>query len=51
MSRTCDEIGPGYHHDETCMRTVPEELKAECRKRLQDDMIEVVDHFEQLIGG
>ena len=26
---------------------VPEELKAECRKRLQPDMIAVLDEFDQ----
>ena len=28
MSRTCDEIRPGYHHVETCQETVPEALTA-----------------------
>lgn len=91
LSRTCDEIRPGYHHVESCQETVPEavtaflegdsfedvirtavslggdcdtltciagaiaeafygvseELKAECRKRLPDDMREVLDRFGQ----
>ena len=28
LSRTCDEIRPGYHHVETCQETVPEALTA-----------------------
>ncbi len=28
LSRTLDEIRPGYHHDETCMRSVPEAITA-----------------------
>ena len=28
LSRTCDEIRPGYHHDETCQKTVPEAFTA-----------------------
>ncbi len=28
LSRTCDEIRPGYRHDESCQRTVPEALTA-----------------------
>ena len=26
LSRTCDEIRPGYHHIESCQETVPEAL-------------------------
>ena len=92
LSRTCDEIRPAYHHDETCMRTVPEaitaflegedfedvirtavslggdcdtltciagsiaeafygvpdELKAECRKRLPEDILAVLDRFDEV---
>ena len=91
LSRTCDEIRPGYHHVESCQETVPEaitaflegqdfedvirtavslggdcdtltciagsmaeafygvpeELAAECRKRLPEDMIAVLDCFSQ----
>ena len=91
LSRTCDEIRPGYHHVESCQETVPEaitaflegtdfedvirtavslggdcdtltciaggiaeafygvpeELKNECRKRLRDDMLEILDRFEE----
>ncbi len=94
LSRTCDEIRPGYHHDESCQRTVPEavtaflegtdfedvirtavslggdcdtltciagsiaeafygvpeEMKAECRKRLPEDMLEVLDRWHQVTG-
>ena len=90
LSRTCDEIRPGYHHVESCQETVPEaitaflegqsfedvirtavslggdcdtltciagsmaeafygvpeELKAECRKRLPVDMLEVLLRFD-----
>lgn len=28
LSRTCDEIRPGYHHVETCQKTVPEAVTA-----------------------
>jgi ADP-ribosylglycohydrolase len=91
LSRTCDEIRPGYHHVESCQETVPEaitaflegesfedvirtavslggdcdtltciagsiaeafygvpeELKAECRKRLPGDLREVLQIFEE----
>jgi ADP-ribosylglycohydrolase len=91
LSRTCDEIRPGYHHVESCQETVPEaitaflegesfedvirtavslgsdcdtltciagsiaeafygvpgELKAECRKRLPEDLREVLQIFEE----
>lgn len=94
LSRTCDEIRPGYHHVESCQKTVPEaitaflegrdfenvirtavslggdcdtlaciagsmaeamygvteELMAECRKRLPEDMLEVLDRFQRIIG-
>ena len=90
LSRTCDEIRPGYHHVESCQETVPEaitaflegnsfedvirtavslggdcdtltsiagaiaeafygvpeELKKECRKRLPEDMLKVLECFE-----
>lgn len=90
LSRTCDEIRPGYHHVETCQQTVPEAITAfmegtdfedvirtavslggdcdtltciaggmaeafygipaemvnECRKRLPDDMLAVIDRFD-----
>ena len=91
LSRTCDEIRPGYHHVESCQKTVPEaitaflegnsfedvirtavslggdcdtltciaggmaeamygvpeELKEECRKRLEPGMVCVLDRFDQ----
>ena len=91
LSRTCDEIRPTYHHDESCQRTVPEaitaflegsdfgdvirtavslggdcdtltciaggmaeafygvpdEMVAECRKRLPEDMLAVLDRFAE----
>ena len=90
LSRSCDEIRPGYRMDETCqgsvpeaiiaflegesfedvIRTavslggdsdtiaciaggiaegfygVPEELKAECRKRLSPDLLEILTRFD-----
>ena len=94
LSRTCDQIRPGYRHVESCQQTVPEALtaflegesfedvirtavslggdcdtltciagsvaeafygvpetlKAECRKRLPGDMLEVLDRFARKIG-
>ena len=94
LSRTCDDIRPDYHMDETCqgsvpeaitaflegsdfedvVRTavslggdsdtiacmagaiaegfygVPEDLKAECRKRLTPDLLEILERFTALIG-
>ena len=91
LSRTCDEIRPGYHHVESCQETVPEafaaflegesfedvirtavslggdcdtltciagsmaeafygvpeELKAQCRNRLTDDLRKVLERFEE----
>ncbi len=94
LSRSCDEIRPGYHHVESCQETVPEavtaflegtdfedvirtavslggdcdtltciaggmaeafygvpdELAAECRKRLPADMLVVLDRFRGAVG-
>ena len=94
LSRTCDEIRPGYHHVESCQKTVPEALTAfmegndfedvirtavslggdcdtltciagsiaeafygvpewmiaECRKREEKDILEVVERFEKAVG-
>lgn len=91
LSRTCDEIRPGYHHVESCQETVPEALTAfmegtdfedvvrtavslggdcdtltciaasiaeafyglpdimkdECRKRLPNDMLRILDWFDE----
>ncbi len=91
LSRTCDEIRPGYHHVESCQQTVPEaitaflegqdfedvirlavslggdcdtltaiagsiaeafygvpeNLRLECRRRIPEDMLEVLDEFEK----
>ncbi len=93
LSRTCDEIRPGYHHMASCQETVPEavtaflegvdfedvirtavslggdcdtltciaggiaeafygvpeELKEECRKRLPEDMRDVLDRFGKVL--
>ena len=90
LSRTCDQIRPGYHHVESCQETVPEAitaflegssfedvirtavslggdcdtltciagsmaeafygvpevLKEECRKRLTEDLLEVLQRFD-----
>ena len=95
LSRTCDEIRPGYHHVESCQETVPEAITAflegndfedvirtavslggdcdtltciagsiaeafygvpaqmaeECRKRLPEDMLEVLDRFGRLMNN
>jgi ADP-ribosylglycohydrolase len=92
LSRTCDQIRPGYHHVESCQKTVPEAitaflegrdfedvirtavslggdcdtltciaggideayygvpdaLKQECRARLSEDMLEVLERFDQV---
>ena len=94
LSRTCDEIRPGYHHVESCQETVPEaitaflegesfedvirtagslggdcdtltciagsiaeafygvpeELKAECRRRLPAVLLEVLDRFDDVLN-
>jgi ADP-ribosylglycohydrolase len=93
LSRTCDEIRPHYHHDETCQRSVPEaitaflegedfedvirttislggdtdtlaciagsiaeayygipdELVAECRKNLPEEMLKIIDRFYRTV--
>ncbi len=95
LSRTCDEIRPGYHHVESCQETVPEaitaflegesfedvirtavslggdcdtltciagsmaeafygvpeELKAECRKRLPENLLEVLQRFDARLSA
>ena len=95
LSRTCDEIRPGYHHVESCQKTVPEAVTAflegkdfedvirtavslggacdtltciagsmaeafypvpeamekECRRRLPDDMLAVLDRFRKERAG
>ena len=92
LSRTCDEIRPGYHHVELCQETVPEavtaflegrdfedvirtavslggdcdtltciagsmaeafygvpdEFRTACRNRLPEDMLEVLDRFDEV---
>ena len=94
LSRTCDEIRPGYYHVESCQRTVPEAITAflegtdfedvirtavslggdcdtltciagsiaeafygvpedmakECRSRLSEELLEVVERFRQALG-
>ena len=39
LSRTCDEIRPGYHHDETCQKTVPEAFAAFLEGKDFEDVI------------
>lgn len=95
LSRTCDEIRPGYYHIETCQQTVPEAITAflegndfedvirtavslggdsdtltaiagsmaeayykvldpmvrECRRRLPEEMLSVVDRFSAAAHG
>lgn len=93
LSRTCDEIRPGYHHVESCQETVPEaitaflegesfedvirtavslggdcdtltciagamaegfygvpeELKQECRRRLNKKLLNVLDRYDEYL--
>ena len=39
LSRTCDEIRPGYHHVESCQETVPEAITAFLEGRDFEDVI------------
>ena len=39
LSRTCDEIRPGYHHVETCQQTVPEAVTAFMEGKDFEDVI------------
>ena len=39
LSRTCDEIRPGYHHVETCQETVPEAITAFLEGESFEDVI------------
>ena len=39
LSRTCDEIRPGYHHVESCQKTVPEAVTAFLEGRDFEDVI------------
>lgn len=39
LSRTCDEIRPSYHHDESCQRTVPEAITAFLEGQSFEDVI------------
>ena len=39
LSRTCDEIRPGYHHVETCQETVPEAFAAFLEGKDFEDVI------------
>lgn len=94
LSRTCDEIRPSYHHNESCQKTVPEAItaflegnsfedvirtavslggdcdtltciagsiaeafygvpilyEAECKARLPEDMLAVLDRFDRARG-
>ena len=94
LSRTCDQIRPGYHHVESCQETVPEaitaflegesfedvirtavslggdcdtltciagsmaegfygvpeDLKAECRKRMPKDLRQMLEQFEAALS-
>ena len=47
LSRTCDEIRPGYHHVETCQETVPEAITA----FLEGDSFEDVIRTAVSLGG
>lgn len=39
LSRTCDEIRPGYYHVESCMETVPEAITAFLEGESFEDVI------------
>ena len=39
LSRTCDEIRPGYHHVESCQETVPEAITAFLEGKDFEDVI------------
>ena len=39
LSRTCDEIRPGYHHVESCKETVPEAITAFLEEKDFEDVI------------
>ena len=39
LSRTCDQIRPGYHHVESCMETVPEAITAFLEGESFEDVI------------
>lgn len=39
LSRTCDEIRPGYHHVESCQQTVPEAITAFLEGKNFEDVI------------
>lgn len=47
LSRTCDEIRPGYYHVESCMETVPEAITAV----LEGDSFEDVIRLAVSLGG
>ncbi len=47
LSRTCDEIRPGYHHVESCQETVPEAMTA----FLEGDDFEDVIRTAVSLGG
>ena len=47
LSRTCDEIRPGYHHVENCQETVPEAITA----FLEGDDFEDVIRTAVSLGG
>lgn len=47
LSRTCDEIRPGYHHVESCQETVPEAITA----FLEGDSFEDVIRTAVSLGG
>ena len=39
LGRTCDEIRPGYYHQESCQKTVPEALTAFLEGESFEDVI------------
>jgi ADP-ribosylglycohydrolase len=58
LSRTCDDIRPGYHHVETCQQTVPEAITAFVEGKDFEDVIRTAvslggdcDTLTCIVGG
>ena len=43
LSRTCDEIRPGYHHVENCQQTVPEAIIAFLESTGYEDALQLIE--------
>ena len=51
LSRTCDEIRPGYRHVETCQQTVPEAIVAFLESTGVEDALRDSDTLACITGG